>query len=180
MSIKAQLIIIGGFAGSGKSTLAKRVGKTLSIPVFEIDQIARSINDSRDFHGTGQESYGITFDLFFAFAENHLKNQSSLILDQNMGHELTWKNVEKLRNSLNDIETVIFLLDCPYELCLKRVHSRSEHPNLNQITADDLHQHKFKWDYLNENAFPEAVRIDATRPQNVVFDKVMLHLNASH
>lgn len=69
MSLQPQLIIIGGFAGSGKSTLAKKLGSIFSIPVFEIDQLARSIKESRDFHGRSSEAYGIAFDLFFRLHE---------------------------------------------------------------------------------------------------------------
>jgi thymidylate kinase len=179
MSSHSRLIIIGGFAGSGKSTLAKNIGRVFAIPVFEIDQIARSIKDSKDFHGNNSEAYGIAFDLFFSFAQSHLQNQGSLILDQNMGHPLTWNNVEELRISLSNIEVVIFLLDCPYELCLSRVASRSEHPNLHEVTIENLKDHKHKWDYLNENELPSALRIDATRSPDIVFNEVMSHLDST-
>jgi adenylate kinase family enzyme len=64
MRSPASLIVIGGFAGSGKSTLAKKLGNAFSIPVFEIDHLARSIKDSSDFHGKSSEAYGIAFDFF--------------------------------------------------------------------------------------------------------------------
>lgn len=125
MPLQPQLIVVGGFAGSGKSTLAKKLGNRLAIPVFEIDQLARSIRDSKDFHGKSGEAYGIVFDLFFAFARTHLQNGGSLILDQNMGHAITWANVRQLRDTLNKVDVKIFILDCPYELCLARELARS-------------------------------------------------------
>ena len=176
MSSQARLIIIGGFAGSGKSTLARNIGRTLALPVFEIDSIARSIQESRDFHDKSGNAYGIAFDLFFDFARHHLANQNSLILDQNMGHPLTWRNVDKLRATLPSADVIIFLLDCPYELCVARVDARTEHPTLDKVTAANLHEHKHKWDYLNEQELREAMRIDATRPQDVVFNEVMTYL----
>lgn len=35
---------------------------------------------------------------------------------------------------------------------------------------------KWEWDYLNENDFPEAVRIDATQSQEVIFTEVIAYL----
>jgi len=170
------MIVIGGFAGSGKSTLAKKLGNVFSIPVFEIDHLARSIKDSSDFHGESREAYGIAFDMFFAFAHRHLDNGSSLILDQNMGHALTWDNVRKLRDSLRKVEFKIFLLECPYGLCVSRFISRTEHPNLHEVTIKNLANHKYKWGYLHEHALPEAIRIDATREPQIVFDEVFGYL----
>lgn len=174
----ARLIIIGGFAGAGKSTLARRIGAALCIPVYEIDALARGIKNSKDFHGASHESYGISFDLFFALAAAHLQNNCSLVLDQNMGHEQTWKSVEKLRASVPDVEITIFLLDCPYELCLARVATRREHPNQTEVTTETLSAHKWKWDYLNDHEFPQAIRVDATQVPEVVFTQVLAHLTS--
>ena len=173
MSSQPQMIVIGGFAGSGKSTLAKKLGNILSIPVFEIDHLARSIKESKDFRGGSRESYGIAFDLFFSLARSHLQNGCGLILDQNMGHAMTWENVRKFRDSLGNGEVMIFVLECPYELCLTRFASRVEHPNLKEVTIEDLDDHKHKWDYLNENELPDAIRIDATREPKDVFNEVL-------
>ena len=172
MRSSASMIVIGGFAGSGKSTLAKKLGTVFSLPVFEIDHLARSIKDSSDFQGESREAYGIAFDLFFAFAYRHLDNGASLILDQNMGHAQTWDNVRKLRDTLSTVAVKIFLLDCPYELCVMRFLSRTAHPNLHEVTIENLADHKYKWDYLQEHALPDAIRIDATREPQVVFNEV--------
>lgn len=171
-----QLIVIGGFAGAGKSTLARRLGQTLAIPVFEIDQLARSIQNSPDFQGSSRQAYGISFDLFFTFARSHLGNGNSLILDQNMGHPMTWGNLNQLRTAMPDRQVIIFLLMCPYDVCCARVAARTEHPNQTEITVDDLADHKHKWDYLNDNDLPEAIRIDATQPAEAVFQDVMSYL----
>lgn len=176
MSKSSRLIVIGGFAGSGKSTLARSLSQALSYPVFEIDHLARSIQDSKDFHGQSHEAYGISFDLFFSFAKNQLDNGCSMILDQNMGHSLTWRNIHQLKSSLKQSNVLIFLLDCPYELCLSRFAARTEHPNLDDVTVDDMPDHKHKWDYLNDNELPEAIRIDATQSANAVLNDVMMYL----
>jgi hypothetical protein len=44
------------------------------------------------------------------------------------------------------------------------------------VTIENLADHKYKWDYLQEHAFPEAIRIDATREPQIVFDEVFGHL----
>lgn len=172
-----QLIAIGGFAGAGKSTLARSLGRHLQTPVFEIDQIAKSIQNSATFKGSAQDAYGVAFDLFFDFAVMHLRNGGSLIFDQNLGHERTWQNLEKLRAELADTADIkIFILECPYEVCLERFAARTEHPNIDDVTLADLADHKFKWDYLNENELPQAIRIDATSSSSAVFDQVRSHL----
>lgn len=178
MSSQPQLIIIGGFAGSGKSTLAKKLGNIFLMPVFEIDHLARSIKESKDFHGKNNEAYGIAFDLFFSFARSHLQNGCSLILDQNMGRAMTWENVRKLRDSLSNVAINIFVLECPYELCVTRFAARREHPNL-EVTAEDLGKHKYKWDYLNENELADAIRIDATGTPDDVLKAVLVYLKPS-
>ena len=177
MILSAHLIAIGGFAGAGKSTLARRLGRELSIPVFEIDQIAKSIQLSESFTGTPQDAYGISFDLFFDFAKTHLGNNGNLIFDQNLGHARTWQNIEQLRSKLEGKAKIkIFILDCPWELCLERFAVRTEHPNIDDVTLHDLANHKWKWDYLNENKLPQAIRIDATQTQDEVFRSVNKHL----
>ena len=176
MSSQPQMIVIGGFAGSGKSTLAKKLGNILSIPVFEIDHLARSIKESKDFYGGSGQAYGVAFDLFFSFTRSHLQNGCSLILDQNMGHAMTWENVRKFRDSLSNAEVKIFVLECPYELCVTRFASRTEHPNLKEVTIEDLDDHKYKWDYLNENELPDAIRVDATREPDDMLKEVLGYL----
>jgi len=164
------LIVIGGFAGAGKSTLARRLGETLSLPVFEIDQIARDLHDSKDFHGTRKEAQGISFDFFYSFAKQCLQNRVSLILDQNMGHSITWQNVAKLSKQVEDIEVKILILDCPYEVCVQRFYNRENHPHQGNV---NIHEHKYKWDYLNENDFAGVLRIDATKPVEEVFREAL-------
>ena len=176
MPSRPRLIVIGGFAGAGKSILARQIGRRLSIPVFEIDFLARSINESPDFHGKGSEHYGVAFDLFFSLSRRFLEGGCDVILDQNMGRAITWKNIEELRTTVGDVDVKIFLLDCPFEICLERVEFRRDHPNYSEITIEELRDHKYKWDFLNENKLPNAIRIDATKPQGVVLKEVLGHL----
>ena len=176
--MNATLIVIGGFAGAGKSTLARSLGKKLSIPVFEKDQIAKNLDNLEDFQKTGLKAFGVAFDFFFAFAEAHLRNGGSLIFDQNMGRERTWKGLEKLKSKLPaHIEIKIFILECPWELCLARFAARTEHPNLDELTLADLEDHKFKWEYLNNNELPQAIRIDGSQTSDKVLNDVMAYFS---
>lgn len=169
-----RLIVIGGFAGAGKSTLARRLGDVLCVPVFEIDQIARNIHDSKDFHGTRKEALGVAFDFFYPFAKQCLQNRASLILDQNMGHPITWQNVAELSEQVENAEMKIIILDCPYEVCVQRFYNREKYPHKNEV---NIHEHKYKWDYLNENDFAGVHRIDATQPSEAVFRETLLLLS---
>lgn len=165
------LIVIGGFAGAGKSTLARRLGRVLTVPFYEIDLVARTIADSRDFQGTNAK--GVAFDLFWMFAQTCLENGISLIFDQNMGQSRHWEKLVDICASVPDARMLTFILDCPYELCVARFEARTEHPDLGYV---EIHDHKYKWDYLDENEFPGAIRIDATRSPDEVFADVMTHL----
>jgi hypothetical protein len=93
-----------------------------------------------------------------------------------MGHAMTWDNLRKLRDSLRHVEFKIFLLECLYELCVTRFLSRTEHPNLHEVTIENLADHKYKWDYLRDNTLPDAIRIDATREPQVIFNEVFGYL----
>ena len=173
--VKPTLIVIGGFAGAGKSTLARSLGSKFSISVFEKDQVAKNLEKYVDFQNIW-ESKGITFDFFLAFAEAHLKQGGSLVFDQNMGYERTWQSLERLSSGLPDHVTIkIFILDCSWELCLSRFASRTEHPNINEVTLADLEDHKFKWEYLNNNEMPQAIRIDGSQPADKVLQDVLTH-----
>ena len=165
------LIVVGGFAGAGKSTLARRLGRALALPFYEVDLVARTIADSRDFQGTNAK--GVAFDLFWMLAQTYLGNGNSLIFDQNMGRPQQWEKLKHICASVPDARMVIIILDCSYDLCVARFKARTEHPDLGYV---DIHAHKYKWDYLNENNFPEAIRIDATRSEDEVFADVMAHL----
>jgi hypothetical protein len=44
------------------------------------------------------------------------------------------------------------------------------------VTIEDLDDHKYKWDYLNENELPDAIRIDATREPDDVLKEVLGYL----
>lgn len=93
-----------------------------------------------------------------------------------MGQAMTWENVRELRGSLSNVEVNIFLLECPYELCVTRFAARTEHPNLKEVTVEDLDAHKYKWDYLNDNELPDAIRIDATGTSDDVLKAVLVYL----
>jgi predicted kinase len=175
MSSAPHLIIIAGFAGSGKSTLARRVGKAMALPVYEIDSVARTISDSRDFHGTNVEAKGVAFDLFWSLARAQLANGGSLIFDQNMGREQSWNSIEQILSDVPGSEARVFILDCPFEVCVARFNARTEHPDLDEV---DIHTHKYKWDYINDNTFPSAIRVDATRSDEEVFREVISHLES--
>ena len=169
-----RLIVVGGFAGAGKSTLARRLSNAMSVPVFEIDSIGRTIRNSENYHGTSREAQGIAFDFFYSFAKQCLQNRVSLILDQNMGHPITWQNVAKLGDQVGDVEVKILILNCPYEVCVHRFRQRDEHPHLNEV---NIHEHRYKWDYLNDNKFDGALRIDATKSEEEVFKEAISFLS---
>ncbi len=93
-----------------------------------------------------------------------------------MGHAITWTNIEKVRRDVDGTEVKIFLLDCPFEVCLERAGARLHHPNITEMSDETLRDHKYKWDFLDENDFPNAIRIDATKPQGVVLREVLGYL----
>lgn len=174
-----KLIVIGGFAGAGKSTLSRKLSRELSIPAFEIDHMHYAIRNSEGFQDCTLNSSSIAFDLFYSIAERLLQDGCSLILDQNMGRKITWNHVERLASNIANVELQVFILECPFDLCVSRVELRTEHPNLFEVTANDLHDHKFKWDFLKENNFQQAIRIDATRSQEEVYQDVLSKISIS-
>ena len=107
------------------------------------------------------------------FAQTTLENGTSLIFDQNMGRPFQWEKLKQICASVPGARMMTFILDCPYDLCVERFEARTEHPDLGYV---EIHEHKYKWDYLNDNDFPDAIRIDATQSENEVFADVMAYL----
>lgn len=101
-------------------------------------------------------------------------NGNSIIFDQNMGRPWQWKKLKEVCDLVPRARLVTFIFDCPYEICVERFNNRTEHPDLGDV---DIYAHKFKWNYLNDNIFPDAIRIDATQPQRKVLSDVLAHLS---
>lgn len=169
MTEPVRLIVIGGFAGSGKSTLSLRLGRTLDLPVVDLDVIAHALQKSGDFSG----GPGAFFDLAYALIENFLRNGTSLIFEQNLGREQTWRRLKQICDTIEGVEFICLILDCPYEVCASRVASRMVPQHRVAVSAEELEMHKFKWEYLTNADIPGAVRIDGTKSPEAIFHEVI-------
>jgi thymidylate kinase len=167
----AYFIVIGGFAGAGKSTLARKLGQTFSLPYYDTDLVSKAIADSSEFEGGSPA--GVAFDVVWMLAEAYLRNECSLIFDQNMGRPWQWRRIREICEKVPGATQVTFILDCPFEVCIERCETRTGHPEIGSV---DFRAHKFKWDYLRDNELPEAIRVDASRPADVVYHEVAAHL----
>lgn len=119
MTKPVQLIVIGGFAGSGKSTLSSRLGRTVGMPVIDLDIIVHALQKSKDFNG----GPGAFFDV-----------------------------------------------------CVSRVADRVVPHDRVAVTAEELEEHRFKWEYITNAEIPDAIRIDATKSPESVFQEVVRSL----
>jgi len=105
--------------------------------------------------------------------EDLLRKGTSLIFEQNLGREQTWKRLKQISESIGDVSFFCYILDCPYEVCASRVASRLVPQGRMAVTAEELEGHKFKSEYLASAEIPGSVRIDATRSPETVFQEVI-------
>jgi predicted kinase len=167
-----RLIVIGGFAGSGKSTLSSRLGRSLCLPVIDLDVIAHALQTSKDFSG----GPGAFFDLAYALIEDLLRSGTSLIFQQNLGREQTWRRLKHISDTIGNVEFICLILDCPYDICASRVADRVVPHDRVSVTAAELEKHRFKWEYLTNAKIPDAVRLDATQHPDAIFEEVVRRL----
>ncbi len=167
-----RLIVLGGFAGSGKSTLGRSLSADLSVPAYDVDLVAAGIERAEDFHGTRLEAKGIAFALLWRLCKEHLRAGLSVVFDQNMGQPWQWGKLREVVASVPGAELNVFLLECPYQLCVDRAMARTDHPDQEAWATLYLGDHMLKWVYLFDNEFPEAIRVDATRDAKIVHAEV--------
>lgn len=98
--------MIGGFAGAGKSTLARRLGQTFCLPYYDTDLVSKAVADSSDFEGGNPA--GVAFDVVWMLAEAYLRNECSLIFDQNMGRPWQWKRIREICDKVLGATQVIY------------------------------------------------------------------------
>jgi predicted kinase len=121
---RPSLIVVGGSAGSGKTTIAKRLSSELVIPCLGSDTLGRAIRESESFQGSGTDAYRIGYAVLWRLCEEFVRSGVSVIVDTNMGWDLSWQAVDAIRGRCPEIVFLPTILSCPRAVCLERINQR--------------------------------------------------------
>ena len=173
------LIAIGGFAGTGKTAVSKRLSADFRIPRLSSDTIGHTIKDSAATKGNDIDAYWLAYELLFKLCEDFIQSGISVILDLSLGWPFHW---QKLDGILERHPSSIFLpiiFRCPREQCIERIRSRhqarSDHYDPPHVYTSDQ-KHLDIWRFLQELNRPEAYFVDATGPEDDVYEAVHRHV----
>lgn len=173
---KNKLIVLGGFAGAGKTTIARRLAADFNYPFVSTDELNNALRPilQKDFKETSPAAY----DVMWHILKGYLKNGVTCTLDTHMCFERTWKNLDKLKDELPDLDMILIILTCSFESHKARIEKRGredrEHLNLG---GDKLEDTMFKYEFITNLDRNDIIRIDADGPIDDVYKKVLEVLN---
>lgn len=84
------LIALKGFAGSGKSTLGRALGRELSLPVVDKDDILDILD------GRAPDANRLAYDVMFNVARRQLLQGSSVLLDSPLNYGSLYDSARRL------------------------------------------------------------------------------------
>lgn len=140
------LIILGGPMGSGKTTVAKQLHQQIpQTALLGIDRIKWTLSG---FTRTKEEN-ALTGRVVLAMAEEYLKHDKNVILDQGFMNEEYLKPYQELAKKY-DAKTHIYQLEAPQEELLRRLNNREKPPQAQKKLSEEktlkniqtYHEHK--------------------------------------
>lgn len=165
--VRSHLVIVGGFGGSGKSTVSRRLSAKYRIPIFDSDTFGKAATAA--LNGGGQiDGWAIGYPVLFSVLQENLELGLSAILDSNMGHRQSWRQVDQLKTGLPRLRCLPLVLECPFEVCEARVEQR----NLGTPDKLELSQHRQKYEFLSRFEYDGLVRVNSNRNVDEVFEEV--------
>jgi predicted kinase len=168
------LIIIGGFAGTGKTAISKRLSAELLIPRLGSDTLGRTIKQSMRTDSQ-VNAYWIAYEVLFRLCAEFIQAGVSTVLDLTMGWEFQWQHVNSITRQYPKVLFLPVILRCPYEECIERVRQRYEAnpeyydpPEVYMTEPKNIHI----WEYLAKLDRPSVHFVDASPPQDEVYEQV--------
>ncbi len=179
---RPRLIIFCGFAGSGKSTIAAKTSETFQFPIFSADILGYFLKEAVAAQAEGNGDFAshidlwrVNYDVLFRLIEQELSRGLTVILDNNMGTPWRWKHIEQLKASVDELVVLPLLLHCPFQESVKRSAIRAQHDTsgiFRHVDEAFLQQHKSKYDFFHDFAYPGLVTVDATQPVERVWEMI--------
>jgi predicted kinase len=175
------LIVIAGPHGSGKTAVATQLSRDLGIPRLDPDVPRRAIESLEQFKGSHADAMRMGYAVLWRLAGEFLDANLSVIIDVNMGWELSWHAVDALRERNSELKFLPIVLTCPQELCLERIGRRHRHdPQI--YGAPDLFAQGTTMavrKYLDGLDRPEVRTVDASVPYREVYTAVRDYVAAN-
>ena|SRR5690349_11902705 len=172
---KTALIIIGGFAGAGKTTAAKKLSALNNLPLVSTDELNDELRKilQCDFKTASPHAH----DLAWAIVQKYLENGTSVILDTNMCHDRTWKNVDDLTRRMPDIDVLPIILQCSLETHRQRIEERGRTNALHlNLGGDDFEDIIHKYEYIESLKREDLIRINAEASVDEVYRNIVSYL----
>jgi predicted kinase len=169
------LIVIGGFAGTGKTAVSRRLSSELYIPRLASDTIGRTIENSAGIKNGQVDAYWIAYEVLFRLCEEFVQSGVSVILDLTLGWEFQWRHLDRIVRGYPRVLFLPVILRCPHAQCVARIRQRYEaHPE--RYDPPELYVTEPKilgiWEYLARLDRPDVHFIDASGPQDHVYEAV--------
>jgi predicted kinase len=169
------LSVVGGFAGTGKTAVSRRLSAELHIPRLASDTIGHTIRSSAGIKNGQIDAYWIAYEVLFHLCAEFVQSGVSVILDLTMGWEFQWQHMDSIVRRHPHILFLPVILRCPHTQCIARIRQRYEaHPE--RYDPPELYVTEPKiiriWEYLARLNRPDVHLVDASGPQDHVYEVV--------
>ncbi|GMT43336.1 MAG: shikimate kinase [bacterium] len=156
-------IILIGFMGSGKTETGKKVAQKGNLLFFDSDEIIKKrFGNITDLFGKKGEKYFRTLE--YSVIKEIFDNDKLFVLSVGGGAFCIKKTSELLLKN-----GTIFFLDCPFEICYKRIKQNNDRPLVGngKDWLRELYKKRVQF-YKNAN-----FRIDASKSTDVAAKEIL-------
>lgn len=153
--------------GSGKTRIGKELSKRIGLPFFDSDRvIERHFGTISDiFEKKGEQYFR---DLEYSTIKEIFNSNKQIVLSVGGGAFCVEKTVQLLLQ-----KGILFFLDCPFEVCYKRIRRSINRPLLKNGKGWLRELYKKRIEFYRKAEF----RIDSSKSVNIALDAILSKLD---
>jgi hypothetical protein len=156
-----------------------RLASELRIPLLSADSLGSLIGASEALRGLDVNAQWIAYDVVFGLCAEFLQSGVSVILDLNLGHAFQWQKLDALRQSGPALIWVPIVLQCPRDVCMKRIGKRYA-ANPDTYAPPDAYTtvpHIVGvWTFLEQLERSDTYVVNAARPDDEIYADIQQHI----
>ena len=173
------LIIVSGFSCTGKTALARKIGKSLSLPVFGRDDFKESLFNSLGYSDRQwSKKLGVaSYKLLYLAIEKLLGTGNSLIVESNFKVK---SDTEKLKRLKAIYQCSLIQIHCYVEipLALARFRQRAEsgkrHPgHVDRLNYEEMECNFNKGGYEIIDICDLTIKVDTTNFEEIDYHNIL-------